>query len=238
MKLVVNDAVVAEAVDAEGIRQALRDLPPDDEAIIALYESDEVFMQAGGTPTDGFTMGYYNQTTGIELVSTNSALKTASVMRVFNHFLAGDSSWRSDVGWRPLTAKASAAETRAAYRRGLPIILAFAFFAVAIVPLAFATGSVLDTVVFMPMCARLNPDVSHYSHGSYSSNLSDLGGSSVAPTCWYTDNSNVPLEDIIGGSAFWLDLAGRIAQFMIPVVIIVAILFVAFRLFRKSPAHS
>lgn len=225
MKLEVNGEIVSEAADAAMFKAAFDNLPPDAEAYITLSESDAVFMQAAGVPADGFAMSYHNLATGVELLSTNSALKSVAVSRVLTHYLKGDGAWRADIGWRPLNQKANAAETRSAIRRAMPLYLALLFFAVAILPFTVVTKAVLYQLVYKRLCAQYQPNVSHFEHNSRDN---VLDGYAQPATCWYEDNSNEPLSTIIGDRAYLVDSVGGFAEVVIPVIIIIGLIAVMF----------
>lgn len=230
MKLEINGEVVSDEVDAEGIKDAMHALNADGEAIIVLTEREGVFLQAAGTPTTGFVMGYHNGATSEELASTNQTLKPMAVLRAFTSFARGNADWRGSIGWEPSGAYvAKAYNWRATWRRMWPLYVGLLFFTIAIVPLAMATKSVIDQVVFKPLCEQdSGRTFSHFQQGSGNGNVS----TPFTPgTCWYEGGENITLRTLQEGADL-IDLVAKIAQVVVPIIVIVVIELVGFLLWR------
>ena len=231
MKLEINRNVISEEAEIEHVKALVRDLPPTSEAFITLWKNDDEYLQAAGVPSNGFRFTYVNRATGQELVSTNEKLKQRTVMVAFDHFVAGNTAWRHDVGWKPANAQAAAAERRIGWRRGWPVIFAFAFFALAYAPFVVVTRIVADELFSKPLCAQFRSNVSRFEHGSGGDGIPGITGSSYVPaTCWYDDSVSVPLGEIIGdGRAQLYDLLLTAVEVVVPAVLIIALLVVIFR---------
>lgn len=231
MKLEINEQIVAEDADVDDIKDALHDLNAEDEAFIILWESEGVFLQATGVPQTGYVMGYHNTQTGEELTSKNQELKPMAVMRALTSYVRGNADWRNTIGWEPTGAYvAQAISWRAAWRRAWPLYMGILFFAVAIVPLVFATKAVVDQTVYKPLCEQGGErQFDHFSHGSGNGNIN----TPYTPgRCWYANGDNVALQDVVESGAMLLDVAGSITQVVVPLIIIVVIELVGFGLWR------
>lgn len=227
MKLEINQTIVAEDADADDIKDALRVLSQEDEAFITLWESDEVFLQAAGVPQTGYVMSYQNAKTGEELTSKNQALKQQAVTRVLTSYVRGNVDWRNTIGWEPTGAYAAKAVSwRAVWQRAWPLYTGILFFAIAIVPLVFATKSVLDQTVYKRLCEQGGErQFDHFSHGSGNGNIPYSPG-----RCWYVNGENIALQDIVESGSVFIDVAGSITQVVLPILIIVVIEVVGFGL--------
>ncbi len=238
MKLEINRNLVSGEADIETVKALVRDFPPQNEVMLTLWKNDDEYLQAAGVPANGFRLTYANRLTGRELVSTNQKLRQRTVMVTFDHFVADNPNWRNDVGWKPAHEQAAAVERRMGWKRGLPVIVAFAFFALAFAPFAVVTRIVADDLFYKPLCAQTNRDVSHFTHSS-GGDLIGLSGTSYSPpTCWYADGSSVPLGGIVGdGRAALYDTLLVAAEVVIPAAIIVALLVVIYRAYdaRRKP---
>ncbi len=231
MKLEINGEVVAEAADADDVKDALHDLNPEVEAFIVLSESEGVFLQAAGIPQTGYVMSYHNAQTGEELTSKNQTLKPMAVMRVLTAYARENADWRSNIGWEPMGAHVVQAYSwRAAWKRAWPLYVGMLFFAVAIVPLVVATKAVVDQVVYKPLCEQGSErQFDHFSHGSGNGNI-NVGY--TPGRCWYTNGDNVALETIVKSGSVLIDIVGSITQVVMPIIIIVVIELVGFSLWR------
>jgi hypothetical protein len=220
MKLEINQTIVAEDADADDIKDALRVLSPEDEAFITLWESEGVFLQAAGVPRTGFVMGYHNAQTGEELTSKNKALKQPAVTRALTSYARGSAEWRNTIGWQPTGEYAARSiGTGAALRRAWPFYAGILFFCVAIVPLVMGTKAVMDQTVYKPLCEQDSErQFDHFSHGSGNGNIP------YSPArCWYANGENIALEDIMESGSLVVDVAGRIIQVVVPIILIVVI---------------
>ncbi len=231
MKLEINRNLISEAADIQTVKSLVRDFPQQSEVTLTLSKSDDEYMQAAGVPANGFRLTYVNRATGQELLSSNQKLKQRTVMVAFDHFVADNPNWRNDVGWKPANEQAAAVERRLGWRRGLPVIAAFAFFALAFLPFAVVTRLAADELIFKPICAQANPNVSHFEHGSGGGDIFGLSGTAYTPpTCWYQDNSYSALGAIVGsGRATFYDTLLVVGEVIIPTLIIIALLIVIFR---------
>lgn len=99
MKLEINQQTIADPATPDDIVRAIRALPPNDEAIIVLVQSDAEILQAGGAPSDGFVLNYRNTHTNEDLHSTNRAVKMQTILRVMTSFARGECGWRSAIAW-------------------------------------------------------------------------------------------------------------------------------------------
>ncbi len=226
MKLEINQTIVAEDADADDIKDAMKNLNREAEAMIMLSDREGIFLQAAGVPVDGFVMGYQNSETGEELTSKNQALKQQAVTRALTAYVNGSWDWRSVVGWEPSGAfAAKGGDWKLAMRRAWPLYVGMLFFAVAIVPLVMATKYVVDQTVFKGLCEQYAPDFDHFQHGSGNGNI-NVGYS--PGRCWYKEGVNVELQDIVGSGAVFIDTAGSIAQVVVPIILIVVIEVVGF----------
>ncbi len=221
MKLEINQTIVEEDVDGDDIKDALRVLSQEDEAFITLWESDEVYLQAAGVPQTGYVMSYHNAKTGEELSSKNQELKPMAVMRVLTSYARGNGEWRSSIAWEPMGSYAAkSVGLQPTWQRAWPLFVGVLFFTVAIVPLVMVTKYGVDQTVFKRLCEQYAPDFDHFEHGSGNGNI-NVGYS--PGRCWYKDGLNITLQEIVGSGAVFIDTAGRIAQVVIPITVIVII---------------
>jgi hypothetical protein len=124
MRLEWNGRLVSEQPAEVLIDQTLSQMAPGD--TLTLYRPPTNFLQASGSPADGFTLNAYDDAHGTNITSA-FPLNSASVVAVFVLYLRGAPDWQNSLHWR------SAAEqsARSRWRPGIGVI-AFAIFATAL----------------------------------------------------------------------------------------------------------
>ena len=124
MRLEWNGRLVSSQ-PAEGlINQTLSQMAPGD--TLTLYRPPTDFLQASGSPADGFTLNAYDDTQGASMTSA-FPLQSAAVVAVFALYLRGAPDWHNSLHWRSAAERSA----RPRWRPGIGLI-AFAIFATAL----------------------------------------------------------------------------------------------------------
>lgn len=221
MKLEVNQQIVSEDATTDTISQIIDALPQDDLAIIILWESDDIFLQAAGSPKSGLKMSYINTSRGDDLQSRNHNLTPQTIGRVFKQYLDGNIKWRQTIAWQKTSdIKTEVGEKPQVSRKNKGLLLGCFLYLTFLYPVfAIVLDTVIKEVIFKPMCAQHGKPVVNYVH----SGGSFFQGNYHSPHCIFVDGTRVNLSDIVGWNVTLLDSAMTIIvavlPFMIPSII-------------------
>ena len=217
MKLEVNHQIVSENATKNDITKAIHDLLPDDEAIIILSESDDIFLQAGGIPQSGLIMSYINSLKGDDLQSKNHALNPQTIERVFKHYLDGNIKWRQTIAWQKTAdIKTPSGETPQVSRKTKGLLLGCFLYLTFLFPLfAIVLDTVIKETIFIPMCAQHGVAVVSYAH----SGGGIIQGTFQNPRCTFANGTAIDLSDIVGWNVIWLDSVMQMLVALLPFTI-------------------
>jgi hypothetical protein len=124
MRLEWNGRLVSSQPSEALINQTLNQMAPGD--TLTLYRPPTDFLQASGSPADGFMLNAYEDAHGTNMTSA-FPLNSADVVAVFALYLRGAPDWHNNLHWR--SAAEGSAQSR--WRPGIGLI-AFAIFSTAL----------------------------------------------------------------------------------------------------------
>lgn len=95
-----NFGVIPDPTPAQ-IAAALVTLPGGHESFAILSVADEVYVQAAGSDSGGFSLEYRDGSEDRHFQAKFSPVPLSTVQDMFERYAGGDDSWRSRVDWEP-----------------------------------------------------------------------------------------------------------------------------------------
>lgn len=150
MKLTFGDSTVIRSPTKHQVRDALAALDGGPDAFVILDRADGAFIQAHGSPSEGFLLEYHARD-GKHHRATNTALALPNVSRAFDLFTAGQENPVAGLATDEVDIASTrrrdtdpqggvSAEPRNGERRGLPLWVVLLFLAAGPGVLIFATS--------------------------------------------------------------------------------------------------
>jgi hypothetical protein len=232
MRLLLNHHEITATATPQDILDGLAQMDAQRDGTLTLMHGEN-FMEAAGCAADGYVMQVMED--GQTVTSSNQALKQSTVITVLTAYLQGDRKWRAAVGWIGATVRRGVVVPAKFRRRARLAVLVLFLSTLAYVPMVMVTRAGLDATLFSRVCEQDGARFSHFAHGVRSiSGALGLGTSNSAPTCWYVNGGNTPLETLIGDSAWLVDGVSVAIEVLLPFVILATVVFFIVRAILKG----
>lgn len=98
----MSGAVVARDPTPEQVREAVQHLPGGKDSFVILDAGGDglTYVQAAGSPQEGFHLEYQEGSSEQHFECTQNPLPAEPVISVLLAFLSGEQGWRAGVPWR------------------------------------------------------------------------------------------------------------------------------------------
>jgi len=105
MKLELEKGLVTENATAADIAACLQKLDEENLTFAIMSERDAHFIQTFGTPSQGYILEYQDGGLDQHFRSTKENLTIAEVIRTFQDYATGSSTWKAELKWKILDFK-------------------------------------------------------------------------------------------------------------------------------------